>query len=80
MHNLRGTRAYKRKTVFVRPFAPNPLRPFLNLMDALTPARSVQAVLGLFPAATPSAPREQVSLIHDPTIRPFLYRQGRSRR
>ena len=46
------------------PFAPGPLRPFLALMGALTPARSVAAVLGLFPAATRSAPREQVSLIH----------------
>src|SRR5271165_7015242 len=33
-------------------------------MDALTPTRSVAAVLGLFPAAARSAPREQVSLIH----------------
>jgi hypothetical protein len=51
-------------STFLRPFAPGPLRPFLALMDAVTPTRSVVAVLGLFPAATPSAPREQVSLIH----------------
>jgi hypothetical protein len=55
-------------STFLRPFAPDPLRPFLALMDALTPARSVPAVLGLFPAATPSAPREQVSLIHTPDL------------
>jgi len=58
-------------STFLRPFAPGPLRPFVALMDALTPARSVQAVLGLFPAATPSAPREQVSLIHPPDLPPF---------
>jgi len=51
-------------STFLRPFAPGPLRPFLATMDALTPTRSVAAVLGLFPAATRSAPREQVSLIH----------------
>ena len=55
-------------STFLRPFAPDPLRSFLALMDALTPARSVQAVLGLFPAATLSAPREQVSLIHAPDL------------
>src|SRR5271157_4743618 len=37
-------------------------------MDALTPARADQAVLGLFPAATLPAPREQVSLIHAPDL------------
>ena len=51
-------------STFLRPFAPDPLRSFFALMDALTPARAVQAVLGLFPAATPSAPRQQVSLLH----------------
>jgi len=51
-------------STFLRPLAPGPLRPFFATMDALTPARSVAAVLGLFPAATRSAPREQVSLIH----------------
>jgi hypothetical protein len=51
-------------STFLRPFAPDPLRPFFAPMDALTPARSIQAVLGLFPAATLSAPHEQVSLIH----------------
>ena len=51
-------------STFLRPLAPGPLRPFGATMDALTPARSVAAVLGLFPAATRSAPREQVSLIH----------------
>ena len=55
-------------STFLRPFAPDPLRPFLALMDALTPARSDQAVLGLFPAATLAAPREQVSLIHAPDL------------
>ena len=50
-------------STFLRPFAPDPLRPFVALMDALTPARSVPAVLGLFPAATLAAPRQQVSLI-----------------
>ncbi len=55
-------------STFLRPFAPDPLRPFVALMDALTPARAVLAVLGLFPAATPSAPREQVSLIHAPDL------------
>ena len=38
------------------PFAPGPLRPFLALMGALTPARSVAVVLGVFPATTRSAP------------------------
>jgi len=51
-------------STFLRPFAPDPLRPFFALMDALTPARTVAAVLGLFPAAASSAPCEQVSLIH----------------
>jgi hypothetical protein len=51
-------------STFLRPFAPGPLRPFFATVGALTPARSVQAVLGLFPAATRSAPHEQVSLIH----------------
>jgi hypothetical protein len=51
-------------STFLRPFAPDPLRPFVALMDAVTPTRSPAAVLGLFPAATPWAPREQVSLIH----------------
>jgi hypothetical protein len=46
------------------PFAPGPLRPFVARMGALTPARSVAPVLGLSPAASRSAPREQVSLIH----------------
>jgi hypothetical protein len=55
-------------STFLRPFAPGPLRPFCALMDALTPARAVRAVLGLFPAATPSAPRQQVSLIHAPDL------------
>jgi len=55
-------------STFLRPFAPGPLRPFSALMDALTPARSVQAVLGLFPAATLLAPREQVSLVHAPDL------------
>src|SRR5437588_1907959 len=50
-------------STFLRPLAPGPLRPFFATMDALTPARSVLAVLGLFPAATRSAPHEQVSLI-----------------
>ena len=53
-------------STFLRPLAPGPLRPFFATMDALTPARSVLAVLGLFPAATRSAPHEQVSLI--PTL------------
>jgi len=53
-------------STFLRPFAPGPLRPFRALMGALTPTRSVLAVPGLSPAATPSAPREQVSLIHAP--------------
>jgi hypothetical protein len=48
----------------LRPFAPGPLRPFIAPMGALTPARSVAPVLGLSPAASRSAPREQVSLIH----------------
>ena len=55
-------------STFLRPFAPDPLRSFFALMDALTPARAVLAVLGLFPAATPSAPRQQVSLIHAPDL------------
>ena len=55
-------------STFRRPFAPDPLRPFVALMDALTPARSVPAVLGLFPAATLSPPRQQVSLIHAPDL------------
>ena len=55
-------------STFLRPFAPDPLRPFVARMDALTPARAVLAVLGLFPAATPSAPRQQVSLIHAPDL------------
>jgi len=46
------------------PFAPGPLRPFVATMGALTPARAVAPVLGLSPAASRSAPREQVSLIH----------------
>jgi len=46
------------------PFAPGPLRPFLATMGALTPARSVAPVLGPLPAASRSAPRKQVSLIH----------------
>jgi hypothetical protein len=67
-------------STFLRPFAPDPLRPFVALMDALTPARSVQAVLGLFPAATLLAPREQVSLIHapDPPTIPSPTTCGRS--
>ena len=67
-------------STFLRPFAPDPLRPFVALMDALTPARSVQAVLGLFPAATLWAPREQVSLIHapDPPTIPSPTTGGRS--
>ena len=60
---LRGS-----SSTFLRPFAPDPLRPFFALMDALTPARAVLAVLGLFPAATLLAPREQVSLIHAPDL------------
>jgi hypothetical protein len=48
----------------LRPLAPSPLRPFFATMDALTPARSVEPVLGLSPAASRSAPHEQVSLIH----------------
>jgi hypothetical protein len=60
-------------STFLRPFAPDPLRPFFALMDALTPARSLVAALGLFPAAAPWAPRKQVSLIHvtrssDPSV------------
>jgi hypothetical protein len=51
-------------STFLRPLAPGPLRPFVAVMDALTPTRSVAAVLGLFPATPRSAPREQVSLIH----------------
>ena len=51
-------------STFLRPLARGPLRPFLATVDALTPACSVAAVLGLFPAAARSAPREQVSLIH----------------
>ena len=46
------------------PFAPGPLRPFVATMGALTPARSVALVLGLSPAASRSAPRKQVSLVH----------------
>jgi hypothetical protein len=55
-------------STFLRPFAPGPLRPFLALMDALTPTRTVAAAHGLFPAATRSAPRQQVSLIHAPGL------------
>jgi len=55
---------YGLSSTFLHPFAPGPLRPFLATMGALTPARSVAPVLGLFPAASRSAPREQVSLIH----------------
>jgi hypothetical protein len=46
------------------PFAPGPLRPFFATMGALPPARSVAPVLDLSSAASRSAPREQVSLIH----------------
>ena len=55
---------YGLSSTFLHPFAPGPLRPFLATVSALTPARSVAVVLGLSPAATPSAPHEQVSLIH----------------
>jgi hypothetical protein len=50
------------------PSLQTPYRSFFALMDALTPARFLQAVLGLFPAATLAAPREQVSLIHAPDL------------
>ena len=54
------------------PFPPGPLRPFVALIGALTPARSVAPVLGLSPAASRSAPREQVSLIHALGLRTLL--------
>ena len=54
------------------PVPPGPLRPFLALMGALTPARSVAPVLGLSPAASRSAPREQISLIHALGLRTLL--------
>ena len=54
------------------PFPPGPLRPLVALMGALTPARSVAPVLGLSPAASRSAPREQVSLIHALGLRTLL--------
>jgi hypothetical protein len=51
-------------STFLHPLAPGPLRPFLATVGALTPARAVAPVLGLSPAASRSAPHEQVSLIH----------------
>jgi len=47
------------------PFAPGPLRPFLALMGALTPARSVAAGHGCLPGDRPvRLLHGQVSLIH----------------
>ena len=64
-----GAAGHPHSSTFLRPFAPGPLRPFLARMDALTPARAVAPVLGISPAASPSAPREQVSLIYAPGLR-----------
>ena len=58
-----------RSSIFLRPFAPRPLRRFFTTMDALTPDRRALRVL-IRDNELPSCP-DQVSLVH--TARPSMH-------